>query len=119
MTNVAPKVGDYCRWGYIDHVTVLAPGIVMVSTPSHGGIWVDEEHELRIPAYLRAVAREYAPAQWYEEDCDVAIVGVTFADELIAANPLESAFVEACRRGLASDRRYRTPSMPGEMQELR
>jgi hypothetical protein len=92
----APAVGGSSPWGRIDFVTVLAPGIVSVSTPSHGGIWLAPDRESTIPAALRAVGHQYAPAPWYEEDIDVCIVAVWFADELSAAG--QTAFVEHCRK---------------------
>ena len=60
----------------------LAPFCYVVSTPSHGGIWIDRHHEQQIPASLRAWARQYAPAGWYEEDCDAAIPLLVLRDQL-------------------------------------
>jgi hypothetical protein len=48
---------------------------------------VSPEREAKIPPALKAVARQYAPAQWYEEDCDAYIVGFVFAAELEATKP--------------------------------
>ncbi len=55
-----PKDGDSSPWGGIQHVEVLAPGIAMVSTASHGGIWLAPERRKDMP---RAPNRA-----WYEED---------------------------------------------------
>lgn len=78
------RVGGSSPWGTIQHVTELADGIVSVSTAGHGGIWITSERERQIPANVRAIARQYAPANWYEEDCDACIPMAWFADELIA-----------------------------------
>lgn len=82
--DTAPRVGFTCPWGSVDRVTQLAPGIVVVSTPSHGGIWLDAAHEARLPDALKTHARQYTPAPWYEEDCDALIPFLVFADELRA-----------------------------------
>lgn len=59
-------------WGNSDSKKILAPGIISVETPSHGGIKVEKELNLLIPAYMRA------PDGWYEEDVDWAIVATVF-----------------------------------------
>lgn len=86
-----PTVRSHSPWGPIQSATVLAPGIVSVSTAGHGGIWLSPEREAQIPENVRAIARQYAPSPWYEEDCDSAIVALWFADEMMALN--EGAFV--------------------------
>ena len=100
--NGEPQVGGSSPWGKIQVQYRLASGIVSVSTASHGGIWIDADHERRVPIGLRSIARQYAPAQWYEEDCDAAIIGVTFAEELTA----EPKFVAAAREYFAKDDRF-------------
>ena len=72
-TQPKPRLNGNSPWGQIDYLEVRAPGIISVSTPGHGGIWVSPELEATLPASVRAIAREYAPAQWYEEDCDCII----------------------------------------------
>lgn len=70
-------------WGPIDSHDTLAPGITLVSTSSHGGIHLDDDHERQIPVEVRHTARRpYAPAGWYEEDCDLVIPVLWFYDEL-------------------------------------
>jgi len=59
-------------WGNSDSKHILAPGILSLSTPSHGGIKVEKELNLLIPAYMRA------PDGFYEEDVDWAIVATVF-----------------------------------------
>lgn len=62
----------YTPWGNADFKKVLAPGILSVSTPSHGGIHVEKELNQIIPTYMRA------SDGWYEEDVDWAIVATVF-----------------------------------------
>lgn len=70
--NTTPVLGGPSPWGRIDLVTVLAEGIVSVSTPSHGGIWLSQERVEQIPEALRTPSPEYSPKpHWWEEDCEV------------------------------------------------
>jgi hypothetical protein len=54
-------------WGSVDHQLDVAPGIALCSTPSHGGVHLDEEHNAQVPAAFRN------PNGWYEEDCELNI----------------------------------------------
>lgn len=99
-----PKSGHYSPWGAIQHATEIAPGIVSVSTASHGGIWLSPERYARVPASLQAVARQYADAPWFEEDCDVTIVGAIFAEDLRAIEP---QFVAYCEQRIKTDTYFR------------
>jgi hypothetical protein len=84
------KVGSATPWGVADFVKVLAPGVVMVCTPSHGGIWLSRERcdamprELAgVPTFVeRSVGRMPSAhgGRWYEEDCDVALVALAFPE---------------------------------------
>ena len=73
-----PRKGSPTKWGAVDMITTLAPGIIFASTPSHGGIWLSQEREQQIPEEIRAIAREFSPEQWYEEDCDIVIPTLWF-----------------------------------------
>ena len=64
-------------WGVADREYALAPGVVQVTTPSHGGIRVERGvAERRLSEAARSVpfTAPTAEAYWYEEDCDVLIV---------------------------------------------
>lgn len=83
------KVGSATPWGVADFVKVLAPGVVMVGTPSHGGIWLSRERCDAMPRELAGVVTfvesggPQAPREggrWYEEDCDVALVALAFPE---------------------------------------
>lgn len=76
IASYAPKFGDSSPWGQIDCATQIAPGIIRVSTPSHGGIWVAPELRRRIDS--RWLERASA---WFEEDCEWAIVAHSFPEE--------------------------------------
>ena len=71
------KTGSHTPWGAAQDVTELAPGIVSVSTASHGGIKVCSTMNKRIPAVFRCADG------WYEEDCDWAIPFFFLVNEII------------------------------------
>lgn len=64
-------------WGLADHVREIAPGIVRYDTPSHGGYYVSPERVLTMPKPLREF-EPWAGPNWYEEDCDWAVVALAF-----------------------------------------
>jgi len=64
-------------WGQADHVRRLPHGIIAVSTPSHGGYYVPPETRRQMhPLALNT----WAGPGWYEEDCDWALVALSFPD---------------------------------------
>jgi len=56
-------------WGLSDTAETLAPGVILVTTPSHGGLLLPENAP--IPAQVTA-AFINGP-RWAEEDCELAI----------------------------------------------
>lgn len=65
------KVGANSPWGRIDHAEEITPGVVIVTTPSHGGAYVSQSLLHHIPANLRAYGARWSHGmgnQWYEED---------------------------------------------------
>ena len=75
VSNV--KVGSRTPWGTADWVTHMAPGIVSVSTPGHGGVKLSPERNRKIPAPLRQASG------WYEEDCEVYIPMMAFPEAFV------------------------------------
>lgn len=69
-------------WGIADSVTEIAPGILSVSTPSHGGIKLDEARWAQVPTLVRTTP--YSRGGFYEEDCDWAIPRLVFDAEFSA-----------------------------------
>lgn len=61
------RSGSRTPWGTADSVHHMAPGIVSVSTPGHGGVKLSPERNRKIPTALRQASG------WYEEDCEVYI----------------------------------------------
>jgi hypothetical protein len=73
-------------WGLAQDTNKIADGIVAVSTPRHGGIWLSEG---RLEAFLAHPVgqrfRGFARLPWFEEDCDVAAVMLVFPECFDAA----------------------------------
>ena len=65
------REGDRSPWGTIDHVTRLGPDVVVVETPSHGGLHFEGAAAEAVPAAVRATFIE-GPT-WAEEDVELPI----------------------------------------------
>ena len=65
------REGDRSPWGTIDHVTRLGPDVVVVETPSHGGLHFQGAAAEAVPAAVRATFIE-GPT-WAEEDVELPI----------------------------------------------
>jgi hypothetical protein len=84
-------------WGRADHCENLGQGVMSVSTPSHGGIFVPVELLGNMSAAARADAKRWSGSeQWYEEDCCWAHVAVALPDRFTPEA------VEAAKRTNAS-----------------
>lgn len=77
MMESTPK---HSPWGHVDGSTILAPGIVSVSTASHGGIHLDRTHVATMRRLFPDCPRLNSP--WFEEDCDWSVPFTIFADEI-------------------------------------
>lgn len=75
------KVPKRSPWGAVDGHSVLAPGIVSVRTPSHGGIHLDRWHLNMMRRLFPDWPRLNTP--WFEEDCDWSVPFVVFCGEIL------------------------------------
>lgn len=85
-TPQAPGIGSPSPWGQVEHAESVIPGIVWVSTASHGGFWVAPQPNM---ALLRAGVeslnyyhRDAGWAGWYEEDCLWSLVAVAYPETM-------------------------------------
>lgn len=70
-------------WGPVQHQKQLAPGIVMVITAGHGGIWLSPERQAQLPAWALGIPSDYCPKPtWWEEDCESLVVAYVFFEEI-------------------------------------
>lgn len=67
--------GSRTPWGEAQYVDQIAPGICAVGTASHGGVKLSPERNRCVPPALRQ------RGGWYEEDCEEAVVEMTFPEE--------------------------------------
>ena len=63
-------------WGKPDTQTVIAEGIIAVTTPSHGGIWLSPERLAEMPEHLRSCS--FTHDNWFEEDTAWCAVALTW-----------------------------------------
>ncbi len=68
-------------WGSAQHATILAPGIGLVDTASHGGIKLSPARNQALPEAARR------PGGWFEEDSDCAIPLTVFEADLRKHGP--------------------------------
>lgn len=96
-------------WGTSDRVTVIAPGIKFVSTPSHGGFYLAPERNAAVPIALRmATFGKKGMAGWYEEDCDAHLVPALFPQHFPPAEVTraEAALLSGVKGGFGPGRAY-------------
>ncbi|MBX9719945.1 MAG: hypothetical protein K2X81_00995 [Candidatus Obscuribacterales bacterium] len=75
------KIPTTTPWGKPNETTVLAPGIVHFDTPSHGGIWLDQEQNAKVPMHVkRRTFLKNGIKGWYEEDEDMGRLRPTFPE---------------------------------------
>lgn len=74
-------VGKGSPWGIVQDEELLADGIILVTTASHGGIWVSAELLGRVPKVMRDYASYWSGSpHWFEEDCAAQCVVVSFPE---------------------------------------
>src|ERR1700722_1449151 len=56
-------------WGAAQTIKTLAPGILLVSTASHGGLMLDSAALQDLPEHLRTAGETYGDWRCFEEDC--------------------------------------------------
>jgi hypothetical protein len=71
----APEVTP---WGESQDRTVVADGIVFHSTAGHGGFHLSAERLAEMHPALRKRNTRFCPANWFEEDCEAALVALAF-----------------------------------------
>lgn len=67
-------------WGPSQTEKQVAEGITLHSTAGHGGYLISDERRQQMPEPLRSW-QTYAGGNWYEEDCDWAVVVIAFPDD--------------------------------------
>ena len=65
---------DFSPWGPIDEEVFIAPGIDLVSTPSHGGARVTRDAAILLSPEARKCGFWEGGYIWFEEDCCEQVV---------------------------------------------
>lgn len=78
IRTVLESQGTLTPWGRSDWEKQIAPGIVLYTTPSHGGIHVDAQLNKKMPDKYRI------DDGWYEEDVEYALVVLAFPQHFSA-----------------------------------
>ena len=66
-------------WGKVQFSQTFADGIIAYSTASHGGLWISAKRRKAMPEAIRS-KETFAGGNWYEEDCDFALVVLSFPE---------------------------------------
>ena len=93
-------------WGKVDYVQPLAAGAYVVSTPSHGGLMLDQVQAARLSPPARAKGEGWGTWLCFEEDCRIAVplieledlrtaTGIDRADLLRTATDYDADYLEA------------------------
>ena len=90
-------------WGPSQEQRTIAPGLVSVSTASHGGYHVSEDRWQEIERIFPAF-KSWAGRGWLEEDCDWAIAALVWPDQFDA-----QAIFNALRTARSRSDAYITP----------
>lgn len=75
--------GDATPWGPVQTVEQKAPGVLVVTTAGHGGIWLSPDRVAALPALLRHAPTfkpSGLPGRWFEEDCDAVLPVLALPD---------------------------------------
>jgi hypothetical protein len=96
-------------WGSVQQAEKVADGIWFVYTAGHGGIWLDPDHQERMPACKNFLNSKC----WWEEDCDWAIPYLVFQDEIRQSDPgFENHRINAVRTVQVWHPEFEIPEVP-------
>lgn len=74
LNRVQTRMSASTPWGASQMAVIYADGVVAHSTAGHGGIHLSPDRNAKIHPLLRK------DAPWYEEDCEWAIVAISFPE---------------------------------------
>ena len=74
LNRMQTRMSTSTPWGGSQMAVVYAEGVVAHSTGGHGGFHLSSERNAKVHSLLRK------DTPWYEEDCEWAIVAITFPD---------------------------------------
>ncbi len=74
LSRMQTRISASTPWGGSQLATIYAEGVVSHETSGHGGFHLSSDRNLQVDAAVRSATG------WYEEDCEWAIVALTFPD---------------------------------------
>lgn len=98
---------SWTPWGAPHDATEFGPGVTFYSTPSHGGFHLAPEQDRQVPSALKS--DRYCPTDWYEEDCEWAVVAIIHhrlfreAELKAALQTYRQSFPDCWRQHLPAD----------------
>lgn len=79
--TAARFVSSATPWGTAQTAEEIAPGIILYTTASHGGYFLNKNANAKVsPVLKNSTLGRQGLKGWYEEDCDWAIVVYTFRE---------------------------------------
>lgn len=81
-------------WGRVQHSRQVCPGVIEVSTASHGGLHLSAERWSKLSDTFPTF-KPYAGQPWLEEDCDCVLATLLWPDECAAYG--DFSIYTACR----------------------
>lgn len=94
-------------WGTPEIQSTIGPGIILVSTARHGGLYLDENRWAELVKTLPEF-RSFAGDYWLEEDCDFTVAVILWPDLFdpycvrSSARYIQSGGARCCKNWLAS-----------------
>ena len=83
----APTIGSDTPWGAVQYVKQIAPGVALVSTAGHGGIWLSDKRWAEFgkiagpyTTWLSRTNGSGNGGRWFEEDHDVVMPLALYAE---------------------------------------
>ncbi len=99
MKTIECKTYVHTPWGAAQTIDILADGIEIYMTAGHGGAKLSPERHKKVQERFPGFTT-FAGGEWYEEDCDIALVVVTFPEFF------SPAMVAACQTAIQNDKEY-------------
>jgi len=77
QTKKSYEAPRHSPWGEVQHVESIADGVYLVSTASHGGVWLAPPLRERLAKVCAGLWTPFTGTfEWLEEDCDLSVAVV-------------------------------------------
>lgn len=100
-------------WGWSQTEREIAPGILKVTTASHGGIQLDATRSKEFRKKLPTAQLFCGGSTWFEEDCDWALIVVAFPQYFLPEQ------VAAAKKSLTHFSHSDNPDIQAYLQQMK